>query len=163
MAGINDEITLTYDKESYRMEPGIEKINGFNSGVRIPLSINTERQELAFSFDLNINGSSALTFGPIGKETLVQLNSTWGSPSFMGSFLPDDHQVTEDGFTASWKILDLNRNYPQSWADSNQDLLQSSFGLKLMQPVDEYSKNFRSAKYALLVISLTFLLFFFLK
>lgn len=163
MAGINDKITLQYDKQSYLMEPGIEKMNGFKSGVKIPVVINTERQVLDFNFDLNLNGSSALTFGPIGKETKVRVNSKWGSPSFMGSFLPDDHTITEKGFSASWKILDLNRNYPQSWIDEKQNLLQSSFGLELMQPVDEYSKNFRSAKYALLVICLTFLLFFFFE
>lgn len=163
MAGINDKITLTYDKQTYHMEPGIEKLNGFSSGVQIPIKLASDREKMNFNFNLNINGSSALTFGPIGKETLVKLRSAWGSPSFMGSFLPDEHKVTKEGFTASWKILDLNRNYPQSWNNQNQDLLQSSFGLKLMQPVDEYAKNFRSAKYALLVISLTFLLFFFFE
>mgnify|MGYP000312096607 CR=1 FL=1 len=163
MGGINDEIAIKFNDHSYRMEPGIEKINGFNSGVKIPVVINPEQNDLAFNFNLNLNGSNALTFGPIGKETIVVLNSKWGSPSFMGSFLPDDHTVTEDGFTATWKILDLNRNYPQSWINEKQNLLQSSFGLELMQPVDEYAKNFRSAKYALLVISLTFLLFFFFE
>ena len=163
MAGINDKITLEYNQKSYQMEPGIERINGFNSGVKIPVTINTEIQNLEFSFDLNLNGSNALTFGPIGKETIVHLNSSWGSPSFMGSFLPDDHTVNDEGFVASWKVLDLNRNYPQSWINEKQNLLQSSFGLELIQPVDEYAKNFRSAKYALLVISLTFLLFFFFE
>ena len=163
MGGINDKITIKYDNQSYRMEPGIDKINGFRSGVKIPIVLNTEKEALDFKFDLNLNGSNAITFGPIGKETIVNLNSKWGSPSFMGSFLPDNHELSEDGFTASWKILDLNRNYPQSWMDDKQDLLQSSFGLELMQPVDEYAKNFRSAKYALLVISLTFMLFFFFE
>ena len=163
MAGINDKITLEYNQKLYQMEPGIKKINGFQSGVKIPISIKKEHQNLEFNFDLNLNGSNALTFGPIGKETKIKLNSSWGSPSFMGSFLPDDHTVNDEGFVASWKVLDLNRNYPQSWINEKQNLLQSSFGLELMQPVDEYAKNFRSAKYALLVISLTFLLFFFFE
>lgn len=163
MAGINDNIKIKYNKETYRMEPGIEKINGFQSGVKIPIDLNTDHPQLEFSFNLDLNGSNALTFGPIGKETIVTLRSAWSSPSFMGSFLPDEHSVSDDGFTASWKILDLNRNYPQSWIDDKHNLLQSTFGLKLMQPVDEYSKNTRSAKYALLVISLTFLMFFFFE
>ncbi len=163
MAGINEHITITYDKKPYRMEPGIEKINGFHSGVKIPVVVNLKSKELMFQFDLNINGNKALTFGPIGKETTVKLSSSWSSPSFMGSFLPDEHTVDDKGFAASWKILDLNRNYPQEWLGGKQDLLQSSFGLELMQPVDEYAKNFRSAKYALLVISLSFLLFFFFE
>ena len=163
MAGINDEIMLDFNDEIYRMEPGIEKLNGFNSGVKIPVELKAESDELTFNFDLNLNGSNTLTFGPIGKETNVKLYSTWNAPSFLGSFLPDEHTVSEAGFNANWKILDLNRNYPQSWIGSKQNLLQSTFGLKLFQPVDEYAKNIRSAKYALLVISLTFLLFFFFE
>lgn len=163
MAGINENITLKYDDKSYRMEPGIEQINGFISGVKIPVEIDMTEKELKFDFDLNLNGSNSLTFGPIGKETNVNLHSNWNSPSFMGSFLPDEHSISDAGFSASWKILDLNRNYPQAWLGEQINLLQSSFGVKLMQPIDEYAKNFRSAKYALLVISLTFLVFFFFE
>jgi len=163
MAGINDKITIEYDNQKYQMEPGIEKINGFQSGVKIPVAIDPDKEDITYNFDLNLNGSKTLTFGPIGKETIVNVNSKWHSPSFMGSFLPDEHTVSDEGFTASWKVLDLNRNYPQSWTKNKQDLLQSAFGLELMQPVDEYTKNFRSAKYALLVICLTFLVFFFFE
>ena len=145
------------------MEPGIDKYNGFQSGVRLPVEIDTSKQELGFNFDLDLNGSHALTFGPIGKMTIVNLESSWNSPSFMGSFLPDEHVVNKAGFSASWKILDLNRNYPQSWLGDKHDLLQSTFGLELMQPVNEYAKNTRAAKYTLLVISLTFLMFFFFE
>ncbi len=163
MAGINDNIQLTFNQSSYRMEPGIVKLNGFNSGVRIPLQLDPKNKDVEFSFNLDLNGSQALTFGPIGKETNLNLKSSWASPSFMGSFLPDTHTVNDDGFNATWKILDLNRNYPQSWAGEEHDLRLSTFGLKLMQPVDEYAKNTRSAKYALLVITLTFLIFFFFE
>lgn len=163
MTGINDKITLKFDNSTYQLEPGIEKMYGFQSGVKIPIVINTDQEELRFNFELNLNGSKTLTFGPIGKETIVNLKSKWNSPSFMGSFLPDEHSISDEGFEASWKIFDLNRNYPQSWIGENHNILQSSFGLELLQPVDEYSKNFRSTKYALLVILLTFLLFFFFE
>jgi len=129
MAGINDKINLKLESKTYQMEPGIEKVNGFNSGVKIPVKIDKQSQEIEFDFDLNLNGSHGLTFGPIGKETVVHLNSKWGSPSFMGSFLPDEHSIGKDGFTASWKVLDLNRNYPQSWTGEQQNLMQSMFGL----------------------------------
>jgi len=163
MAGINEKIKLQFDNKSYQMEPGIRKINGFNSGVQIPVELDKETRELKFSFGLNLNGSHSLTFGPVGKETNVNINSKWPSPSFMGSFLPDDYSISDDGFSASWKVLDLNRNYSQSWIGDQQGLMQSQFGLELIQPVDEYAKNYRSAKYALLIISLTFLIFFFFE
>ncbi|MEL6989929.1 MAG: inner membrane CreD family protein, partial [Bacteroidota bacterium] len=122
-----------------------------------------EQERMQFKFNVNLNGSNSLSFGPIGKETIVELASSWSSPSFNGAFLPDERIVNEDGFNAKWKVLDLNRNYPQAWLDGKQNLLQSTFGVKLVQPVNEYAKNTRSSKYALLVISLTFLMFFFFE
>lgn len=163
MSGINEKISLKYKNKMFQMEPGIEQINGFISGVKIPIDLDVKQPNFTFDFDLNLNGSHSLSFGPVGKETIVKLTSSWESPSFIGSFLPDEHTINKDGFTASWKILDLNRNYPQSWIGEKQNLLQSSFGLQLIQPVDEYAKIFRSAKYALLVIALTFMVFFFIE
>ncbi|NND32636.1 MAG: cell envelope integrity protein CreD, partial [Saprospiraceae bacterium] len=45
--------------------------------------------------------------------------------------------------------------------DRNIDAIQtSSFGVELLVPINDYQKAMRSAKYALLAISLTFLTFF---
>lgn len=38
-----------------------------------------------------------------------------------------------------------------------------NFGVELVQPVDFYQKNMRSAKYALMIISLSFVVFFFFE
>ena len=40
---------------------------------------------------------------------------------------------------------------------------ESSFGVKLLIPVDNYQKTYRSAKYAILLITLSFTLFFFIE
>ncbi len=40
---------------------------------------------------------------------------------------------------------------------------ESAFGVELLIPVDEYQKNMRSVKYAILTIALTFLIFFFVE
>ncbi|ALD20241.1 cell envelope integrity protein CreD [Hymenobacter sp. DG25A] len=118
-----------------------------------------------FSFSVALNGSSALFFAPLGRETRVQLQAPWPDPSFAGAFLPRQHSVTPQGFQASWRVLHLNRSYPQRWrtADFRPDVDNSAFGARLIVPVDEYQKNMRAAKYALLPISLTFLIFFFVE
>ncbi|WP_303310474.1 cell envelope integrity protein CreD [Hymenobacter sp. BT730] len=118
-----------------------------------------------FSFSLALNGSSALFFAPLGRETRVELKAPWPDPSFAGAFLPRKHSVTPQGFQASWRVLHLNRSYPQRWrtADFRPDVDNSAFGARLIVPVDEYQKNMRAAKYALLPISLTFLIFFFVE
>ncbi|MBI2589413.1 inner membrane CreD family protein, partial [Candidatus Berkelbacteria bacterium] len=89
------------------------------------------------------------------------LKSNWGAPSFSGAFLPDTREITKNSFEASWKILDLNRGYPQSWLGSTYNIYSSASGVKLLAGVDGYDKATRSAKYALLVVVLTFLVFFF--
>ena len=143
-----------------------QEINGTgqNSGVSavLPTSIrNGNKQSYDFSFTLNLKGSENLQFIPVGKTTEITLISDWNSPSFSGAFLPDRREVSEKGFTASWKILDINRGYPQSWTGNAHDVYASAFGVDLLSGIDGYAKTTRSAKYALLIISLTFLIFFF--
>lgn len=116
---------------------------------------------LPFFFDLKINGSESLKFLPIGKETDATMKSNWHSPSFDGNFLPEDtnKEISKDGFTASWRILQINRQFEQSFFGHLPDLSASAFGTNLIIPVDEYQKSERTAKYGFMVIGLTLLVF----
>ncbi|MGB5782368.1 MAG: cell envelope integrity protein CreD, partial [Eudoraea sp.] len=87
----------------------------------------------------------------------------WSNPSFDGEFLPDTHTVDNDGFAASWNILHLNRNYPQSWSGADYYIHDSAFGVNLLLPVDRYQKSMRVIKYAILFLAFTFLVFFFVE
>lgn len=160
MRGIKDVIKINWGKNTYDVNPGINNQNASYTGISTNIDIN-EKSTYDFSFDLNLNGSDALSFIPIGKETNIAINSTWNSPSFEGSFLPYDRNISEDGFNAKWKILHLNRSYPQQWIGDAYSIDNSSFGVKLLLPVDHYQKSERSVKYAIMFISLTFLIFFF--
>ena len=100
---------------------------------------------------------------PFGKTTDVNLQSGWTTPSFNGEYLPDSRKISELGFDANWNILHLNRNYPQIWIGSNYKVNNSSFGTDLLLPVDNYKKSDRVAKYAILFLGLTFLVFFFVE
>ncbi|MBU4479992.1 cell envelope integrity protein CreD, partial [Patescibacteria group bacterium] len=137
--------------------------DGVQGGSASGLSVNVPAGSLysknTFSFDLKLKGSERLAFVPVGKTTDVKVISDWNAPSFDGSFLPDNREVGDTGFTGDWHILDLNRNYPQSWTGSTYSIYDSTFGVSLIQPVDGYKKSDRSAKYALLIIALTFLVF----
>ncbi|MGB0886613.1 MAG: cell envelope integrity protein CreD [Vicingaceae bacterium] len=178
MKGIRDNINLHWNDETYAFNPGIETNDVIASGVSVKValqpteteneleetsSIDTTKKDIKFSFDLNLNGSSFLNFIPIGKETNVNLTSNWAHPSFSGASLPDKHEITADGFTAHWKELHLNRNYPQQWLGNSHNIGGSSFGVDLLLAVDEYQKSTRSAKYAIMFISFTFLIFFFIE
>jgi inner membrane protein len=102
-------------------------------------------------------------FVPLGKQTKVNLKSKWQNPSFTGAFLPDKRDVGVNGFNATWEVLHLNRPYPQIFKGQIEGIGDSSFGVNLIVPVDEYQKSMRSAKYAVIFITLTFLIFFFVQ
>lgn len=167
MRGIKDNIVVKWNDNAFAMNPGIETKDVLESGVstRVPVSAadSLSSGDFSFSFNLKLNGSRQLNFIPVGKENSVHVTSPWANPSFDGSFLPDERNISESGFDARWKVLHLNRNYPQQWKGNAQRIYDSEFGVTLLLPVDEYQKTTRSAKYAVMFISLTFLIFFFVE
>ena len=162
MRGIQEAIVLKSGKISYELNPGIKTQDLVKEGVSTEISL-TEGNGFSFNLDIKINGSENLYFVPLGKETNVTMNSTWAHPSFNGVFLPREHTVSEDGFTANWKVLHLNRPFPQKWTGNRFKVTDSVFGVSLIIPVDHYQKSFRSAKYAIMFIALTFITFFFIE
>jgi len=162
LGGIRDNIKVTWDTSKFNFNPGLSNRQIINSGVSAPINIKAE-STVDFSFVLDINGSDDLHFLPVGKETKVNLKSKCPNPSFQGDFPPVNRNVTESGFTANWKVLHLNRNFPQTWVNSEQQIYDSYFGVSLMLDVDHYQKTMRSAKYAILFIAMTFLTFFFIE
>ena len=164
LRGIKDNINLTWGDKKLRAEPGSKIMDLISSGVTIDLpEIDQDKQQnINFNFGLNLQGSENLSFIPIENTTEIKLTSSWTDPSFNGNFLPNDRLIDKNGFSADWKILQLNRNFPQSWINDkySNSLDQSAFGVDLMLPLDDYQKSMRSAKYAIMTIALTFLIFF---
>ena len=164
LRGIQNQINLNWNGKNLYVQPGSKLTDIIYSGITIDTPDLREQanQNIAFDYTVNLQGSKNLSFIPVGNTTNVKLKSTWPSPSFNGNFLPDDREVSEDGFTAYWSVLQLNRNYPQTWiGDGNkQQMQESSFGVDLIKPIDDYQKSLRSAKYSAMAIALTFLIFF---
>jgi inner membrane protein len=79
--------------------------------------------------------------------------------------LPAHRAIQPAQFTADWRVLHLNRNYAQHWRTDGDrpNVDASTFGVRLLVPVNEYQKTMRAAKYALLPLTLTFLIFFFVE
>jgi len=163
MKGIKELVTFEIDSNDYLANSGIETNNVVESGVSKIIDGIKAKREFTFSFKLDINGSGGLKFTPTGKETNVSISSNWINPSFMGRFLPNEHDITAEGFSANWQVLHLNRNFPQKWIGSRYKVENYSFGVDLIVPVNEYQKNMRTVKYAFMFIGLTFLSFFMIE
>ncbi|MEM6525189.1 MAG: cell envelope integrity protein CreD [Bacteroidota bacterium] len=163
LRGIKEQLSLKWLKDDIHAQSGT-KISQISKGVtaKLPDLSQIDAKKQNFQLRLDIQGSQNLSFVPLGDVTNVALKSNWESPSFDGSFLPDARKVTENGFEASWKVLQLNRNIPQYWQGNrtDQSMYEAAFGVTLISTVDDYKKSVRSAKYAVMTIALTFLMFF---
>lgn len=174
LKGLKDIVTFNINgNEAIEFNPGVPNNDIYYSGMSFPINL-VDKPNFAFECNLNLNGSTSLHFQPYGKKTSVELHAAWGDPSFDGYFLPDTSTITTNSTFARWKILQLNRNYPQyglgafireseKAVEFDYDQSDSSFGVRLVLPVDEYQKTNRSAKYSIMFILLTIVSFFFVE
>lgn len=167
--------------------------NGIHVKVPLSDTPISEGGSYSFELSLKLKGSEWLSFMPVGKVTAANLSSSWSNPSFDGAFLPEERTVTDEGFEARWEILEFNRNFPQQWLDTSYNFGMTggkghepyydpyvdpygermmsqpvqagdaSFGVNLLMPVETYQKNMRAVKYAIMMLCLTFLSFFFIE
>ena len=167
MRGISEQISITLGDSVYIFEPGMDNRGIANTGVHAianlwELKLN---KKLPYEIKIKLKGSQSLNFIPLGKTTRVDLKANWNTPSFTGNYLPNNRNITEKEFSAQWQVLNLNRNYSQVMVDFNtsniKDIESSSFGVNFKIPVEQYQQSMRSAKYAILIILLTFGAIFF--
>lgn len=169
--GLTENITIKLDDKNYAMKSNKDEEMGSVLCCRIPLSIMQDGQQVNYSVKLPIKGSESLMFLPLGNSTEVQLTSDCTSPSFQGNFLPLTQTVSAQGFTATWKILSINRDFSQMvtrWNESGNgprcvNVSENEFGVTMKVPVLQYQQTTRSVKYAYLFIFLTFATVFFVE
>ena len=155
---VQNAATLQWDERRIPFEPGAGERPTQRAAIHAPLAGPIDADTVDFEIALAFNGSSQLRFAPMGKETKVTITADWADPSFQGAWLPTDREITPEGFSATWNIPYLGRNYPQSWTGSLQEnvLTLSLFGVDLITPVDAYRQSERSIKYEVLFLALTF-------
>lgn len=161
--GLKGDISLKTGDSEPEAEPGVRDTEVFTSGISFAGKGMAEGDTISFEMEINLSGSEALSFTPMGKNTKVMITSEWASPRFSGSFLPGERTIDDSGFTAEWELTHLNRNYPQSWTGKAFDTAGSVFGVDLFQPVDHYQKSWRSSRYGILFLALTFFALVFLE
>ncbi|HEU4780349.1 MAG TPA: cell envelope integrity protein CreD [Steroidobacteraceae bacterium] len=134
----------------------------------VPVSALREGSSIPFRMKLTLAGSSQLNFLPLARKADITVRSKWPHPKFEGAPAPLDPQIGDDGFSARWSVLEINRNFGQSWYDhevrpgipAEAAFAQSAVGVTFYEPVDVYQRNYRAVHYAVLLIAITFLTFF---
>jgi len=188
LKGLKNNPVIKVKDTSYNAEPDFTDIGLFsNTLIVVPDLSAGKSTALEFNFELDLRGSSDLTFQHLGKATTVTIDGQWDNPSFMGRYLPEKRNISKNGFSATWQLPYFNRTYPQQWvaqktlltperpresfapqtridtstASVSSDKNNTTFGVKFILPVDQYQKTMRSVKYSTLVILLTFVSLFF--
>ncbi len=166
LRGIEEQIVMDWNGSKITFNPGMETndvlLNGISAKIPIAAFENKNIVKYPFQFDLLVKGTGSLNFIPVGHEMTLDMKSTWAAPKFDGNFLPEHYTATPEGFTAHWKILHLNRTFPQFWL-GNMETQSSSFGVTLLIPLDDYEQSHRAIKYSFILIVLTFALYFFIE
>ena len=135
----------------------------------VPLGALRESATIPFRMKLTLAGSSQLTFLPLARKADIDTQVHAGRiRSSKARRRRSTRRSATTGFSASWSVLEINRNFGQSWYDSDVRaglpaevaLAQSSVGVTFYEPVDVYQRNYRAVHYAILLIAITFLTFF---
>jgi inner membrane protein len=164
--GIENALKLDLNGQTLDFVPG-SQVGWLGEGVHVTLPALDTKQvtELAFGFDLRLQGTGQLQILPVGKTSKVSLSANWPHPSFIGNYLPAQREVTDQGFTANWQTSFFSTNLQEALSScvsggGCEAYSGRSFGVSFIDPVDQYLKSDRAIKYALLFIVLTFAGFF---
>ncbi len=163
MRGIANQIEFNVGNKNVVFLPGLKNAALNKSGVHATMPLSGEEGLFTFRFNIDLKGSFNIKFLPLAKTTDVKIKSAWPSPSFIGSFLPKERNISTDGFTAHWHVLNLNRPIPQIVRNDKLNFSEYNFGVELFMPTTQYQKSERTAKYGALVIALIFLIIFFVQ
>ncbi|NJM79770.1 MAG: cell envelope integrity protein CreD [Flavobacterium sp.] len=164
LKSIKSDLKIGINKTNYSLESKTDEDDYFGTLETDAFTYNPN-QKLDFNFNMSYNGSNSVQFIPVGKTTTTSVNANWDSPSFDWEFCCERYykKITNKDFHADWKILHINRPFAQQYTDKIPNLSSYSYGVKLIETVDQYQQNDRASKYGFLVIGLTFLIFFLIQ
>ena len=154
--------TLSWGDKTYQFSAwGYTILQG--SGIMVKLTTQDLMEPTSFESNLGLNGTNTLNFVPAGRSTQFQIDSNWQHPKFIGRYLPASRTV-DDGFSANWSVTELatniNRDLALCASNKCKYLIENSFGVELIEPVDVYLITERAVKYGLLFVGLVFALVF---
>jgi inner membrane protein len=109
------------------------------------------------SLELELAGARALNVVPNAAEFELALSGDWPHPGFAGGALPRQREISDQGFSADWRLLDLSTGIPTLISDTEVMYAwgEHAVGVALVEPGGLYQQNERSAKYGILVLALT--------
>ncbi|MDA8516653.1 cell envelope integrity protein CreD [Citrobacter sp. Igbk 16] len=149
---------------SLAVEPGTG-LDGRAQGIHIPLpDAGWAEKSLSVVLSLNLSGTGDFSVVPVGRNSEMTVTSNWPHPNFLGDFLPAKREVSESGFKAQWQSSWFANNLGERFGDEKIGWQgMPAFSVAVATPADQYQLTDRATKYAILLITLTFMSFFVLE
>lgn len=141
LKGLMDTPQISLMEKNYQFD--VDDSGFLYANIELPAQKQFDGVVL-FSMNLNMKGTERLMFAPNADETIVTINSPYPNPSFVGEYLPLSRDVNGNGFTATWKILKINKK------------ANTYFGVDFIEMASQYQQAMRSVKYGMLIICLVF-------
>lgn len=141
------------------------QLGAIGSIVRTELGRSKLLEGGTVNVKIEIRGTGRFAVLPVGDKTVVSMSSDWPHPSFDGRYLPDEREVTQNGFSASWTTHALSRGFPSQLAlaelDDALDSISSNsrrradLGYSILTLNTPYRAVERSIKYGVLFVVMT--------
>ncbi|MDJ0612143.1 MAG: cell envelope integrity protein CreD [Rhizobiaceae bacterium] len=183
MTGIRSDISIKLsDAGNRKFSPGLNRIqaphivspvysrNAYpkhadlrSGGVHLPLADVDIKESMAFEMSFALNGSKDITFVPAGSSTALELNSNWPHPGFDGRFLPENREISAEGFSAVWTVPSLARGIDAVSFSNSLPTANAAIKVNFVEPLKFYQITARTLKYAIAFFSLIFLAMFILE
>lgn len=166
--GLKSNLTVNMEGKEYHLNASSTPPL-FDDGQMFVAPFDLRTDSLGkFSYSYELNGYKNLQFYVQSDAMDVDLTMHYPSPSFSGDFLPDERTLTDSITTAHWTLFSSASTFPQlAVRDSNERYYEydsdnpRSFTVTTQFTDVYYRAIERSLKYAILIITFTFLTFFF--
>lgn len=152
----------------------------------VPSSLNlVSGKDITFTQTVTLKGSEKFAFHAPSTDAQISMSAPWGKVSLGGMLLPETRTLDNKSFTAQWVSSAFDSENVQSYRDYSDEMyglinqeLESpelkrddpslseessstyTAQVDLLQGSHQYVKTDRATKYALLFITLTFLILF---
>jgi len=178
--GLGANPSVTAGGQRLRLQPGGGNGAGFFAWLD---AASLAGRPLHVDYEFSFRGNRSLALAPQAGDTRWRLRSPWPHPSFQGSFLPAQREVSTQGFGATYRVGNLalgqslissgepgaaappppspDPTVARAMVEAGPDAPRGRAlaQVDLIEPVDLYSRVNRSAKYGFLFIGFTFLAF----
>jgi inner membrane protein len=160
--GISEKPVIQLNGKTYSLNKGLPSYQMDSAGLSavIPLDQAFFGNTYAFESSLQLNGTRQLGFTPAASNSNISVRGAWKSPAYTGIQQPATYEKNNTGFAAKWHFNEANLPFSTPALNPGTEAKDYAFYVSLSQPADNYVKTMRSVKYAILIIGLTFAIFF---